>query len=95
MEETPSMLHNALTAFLLIGGLITATLLFLHQRRNPPDRKLLTAVIADRSWNTQQAIEKIRRQKRRRSRRAKAKMLDDKSKQASKKQLRGRVRPDE
>lgn len=43
----------------------------------------------------QQAIEKIRRQKRRRSRRAKAKMLDDKSKQASKKQLRGRVRPDE
>ncbi|MDF7826077.1 peptide chain release factor-like protein [Pontiellaceae bacterium B12227] len=43
----------------------------------------------------QQAIEKIRRQKRRRSRRAKAKMLDEKSKQASKKKLRGRVGPDE
>lgn len=43
----------------------------------------------------QQAIEKIRRQKRRRSRRAKARMLDDKSKQGDKKKLRGRVRPDE
>jgi len=43
----------------------------------------------------QQAIEKIRRQKRRRSRRAKARMLDDKSKQGDKKKLRGRVRPDQ
>lgn len=43
----------------------------------------------------QMAIEKIRRQKRRRSRRAKARMLDDKSKQAQKKKLRGRIRPDE
>ena len=43
----------------------------------------------------QQAIEKVRRQKRRRSRRAKAKMLDAKTKQGSKKKLRGRVRPDE
>jgi len=43
----------------------------------------------------QQAIEKIRRQKRRRSRRAKARMLDDKTKQGTKKKLRGRVRPDE
>jgi protein subunit release factor B len=43
----------------------------------------------------QQAAEKIRRQKRRRSRRAKAKMLDAKTKQGTKKQLRGRVRPDE
>lgn len=43
----------------------------------------------------QQAAEKIRRQKRRRSRRAKAKMLDAKTKQGAKKQLRGRVRPDE
>ncbi len=43
----------------------------------------------------QQAIEKIRRQKRRRSRRAKAKMLDEKSKQGTKKKLRSRVRPDE
>ena len=36
----------------------------------------------------QQAYEKIRRQKRRRSRRAKNRMLDDKSKHASKKKLR-------
>ena len=43
----------------------------------------------------QQAAEKIRRQKRRRSRRAKAKMLDAKTKQGAKKQLRGRVGPDE
>lgn len=43
----------------------------------------------------QQAFEKVRRQKRRRSRRAKARMLDDKTKQGSKKKLRGRIRPDE
>ncbi len=43
----------------------------------------------------QQAVEKIRRQKRRRSRRAKARMLDAKSRQGDKKKLRGRVRPDE
>lgn len=56
MEETPSMLHDALTAFLLIGGLITATLLFLHQRRNPPNQKHLTEVIAERSWKTWQVV---------------------------------------
>jgi len=43
----------------------------------------------------QQSIEKIRRQKRRRSRRAKARMLDDKSRQGDKKKLRGRIRPEE
>ena len=43
----------------------------------------------------QQAFEKIRRQKRRRSRRAKNKMLDEKSKHSAQKKLRGRVRPDE
>ncbi len=43
----------------------------------------------------QQAIEKVRRQKRRRSRRATARMLDNKSKQGEKKKLRGRIRPDE
>ena len=43
----------------------------------------------------QQAFEKIRRQKRRRSRRAKAKMLDDKKQQGTKKKLRGRISPDE
>ncbi len=43
----------------------------------------------------QQAIEKVRRQKRRRSRRAKAKMLDEKAKQGTKKKLRGRIRPDD
>lgn len=42
-----------------------------------------------------QAVEKIRRQKRRRSRRAKARMLDEKSKQGEKKKLRGRIRPDD
>jgi len=36
----------------------------------------------------QQAQEKIRRQKRRRSRRSKSRMLDDKSKQGEKKQMR-------
>lgn len=43
----------------------------------------------------QQAFEKVRRQKRRRSRRAKNKMLDEKSKHSTQKKLRGRVRPDE
>ena len=43
----------------------------------------------------QQAFEKIRRQKRRRSRRAKAKMLDDKSRHGERKKLRGRIRPDD
>ncbi|MDF7800530.1 type II CAAX endopeptidase family protein [Pontiellaceae bacterium B1224] len=56
MEETPSMLHNALTAFLMIGGLITAALLYLHQQRNPPDRKHLTEIIANRSWKTWQVV---------------------------------------
>jgi protein subunit release factor B len=42
-----------------------------------------------------QAEEKIRRQKRRRSRRAKAKMLNNKAKQGEKKKLRGPVRPDD
>ena len=42
----------------------------------------------------QQAIEKIRRQKRRRSRRAKARMLDAKTKHGEKKKLRRRIHPD-
>ncbi len=42
----------------------------------------------------QQRIEKIRRQKRKRSRRAKAKMLDDKRQQGQKKSGRSRVRSD-
>lgn len=51
-------------------------------------------VLGDKS-KKQQAIEKIRRQKRRRSRRSKARMLDEKSKQGSKKKLRGRVGPND
>ena len=43
----------------------------------------------------QQAIEKIRRQKRRRSRRAKARMLDAKSKHGEKKKLRRRIGPED
>ncbi len=43
----------------------------------------------------QQAIEKIRRQKRRRSRRSKARMLNEKTKNGAQKKLRGRVRPDD
>lgn len=42
----------------------------------------------------QQRIEKVRRQKRKRSRRAKAKMLDDKRQHAQKKSGRSRVRSD-
>ncbi len=40
-------------------------------------------------------MEKVCRQKRRRSCRAKAKMLDAKTKQGEKKKQRGRIRPDE
>ena len=42
----------------------------------------------------QQKIAKIQRQKRKRSRRAKARMLDDKSRHSEKKQQRSAVRPD-
>lgn len=42
----------------------------------------------------QQRVEKIRRQKRRRTRRAKAKMLAEKRRQAEKKALRTPVKPD-
>lgn len=49
-----------------------------------------TGVIAAK----QAEIEKIRRQKRRRSRRSRSKMLDDKSRQAGKKSLRGKISPD-
>lgn len=56
MEETSSNLHTALTAFLLIGGLITAALLYLNHRRNPPDGERLTAVISVRSWGTLQVV---------------------------------------
>lgn len=43
----------------------------------------------------QQAREKIRRQKRRRSRRSKSRMLNDKSKQGEKKQLRRNPNPNQ
>jgi protein subunit release factor B len=42
----------------------------------------------------EQRIEKIRRQKRKRSRRAKLRMLDDKHRQAEKKDRRSALRPD-
>jgi len=42
----------------------------------------------------EQRIEKLRRQKRKRSRRAKLRMLDDKHRQAEKKERRSALRPD-
>jgi protein subunit release factor B len=56
--------------------------------------KIEERVLGEKSAK-QQAFEKIRRQKRRRSRRAKAKMLDAKTKQGEKKKRRGSIRPDE
>lgn len=56
MEETSSILSTALTALLLIGGLITMVLLYRHLKRNPPDGERLTEVISERSWNTQQVV---------------------------------------
>jgi DNA phosphorothioation-dependent restriction protein DptG len=53
------------------------------------EKKMLGALSAE-----QQRIEKIRRQKRRRSRRAKAKMLAEKRRQAEKKALRAPVKLD-
>lgn len=52
--------------------------------------KLEEITLKDKS-EKQQLIEKIRRQKRKRSVRAKSKMLDDKQKHGEKKQLRGPV----
>jgi protein subunit release factor B len=53
------------------------------------EAKLTGAIAAQ-----QQKIAKIQRQKRKRSRRAKARMLDDKSRHSEKKQQRSAVRPD-
>jgi len=53
------------------------------------EEKLTGAIAAQ-----QQKIAKIQRQKRKRSRRAKARMLDDKSRHSEKKQRRSAVRPD-
>jgi protein subunit release factor B len=53
------------------------------------EAKLTGAITAQ-----QQKIAKIQRQKRKRSRRAKARMLDDKSRHSEKKQQRSAVRPD-
>ena len=61
--------------------------------RQPLCERIEEKVLGEKS-KKQQANEKIRRQKRRRSRRAKAKMLDEKAKQGTKKKLRGRIRPD-
>jgi protein subunit release factor B len=51
--------------------------------------KLETAILGARSAK-EQAMEKVRRQKRRRSRKAKAKMLANKHAQSAKKAMRGR-----
>lgn len=52
----------------------------------------LHAIISDEKTNEQQRIEELKRQKKRRSRRAKQKMLDEKSRQG---QLKGlRKKPD-
>ena len=53
------------------------------------EAKLTGAITAQ-----QQKIAKIQRQKRKRSRRAKARMLDDKSRHSEKKQRRSAVRPE-
>lgn len=58
-------------------------------------RKLAETILARKEGalsERRQQIEKIRRQKRKRSQRAKAKMLDAKSRQGTKKALRGRPR---
>jgi membrane protease YdiL (CAAX protease family) len=56
MEETSFTLRTALSLILLMGGFITASLLYRNQRRNPPDVKRLTETIAERSWNTTQVF---------------------------------------
>lgn len=48
----------------------------------------LHTIVSDEKTKEQQSVEKIKRQKKRRSRRAKQKMLDDKSKQGQLKVLR-------
>lgn len=48
----------------------------------------LHVILSDEKTKEQQSVEKIKRQKRRRSRRAKQKILDEKSKQGQRKKLR-------
>lgn len=55
--------------------------------------KIEEQVLGEKSAR-QQKVEKIRRQKRRQSRRAKARMLDNKSRRGEQKKLRGQVRPE-
>ena len=56
--------------------------------------KIERALLGKQSAEAQR-IAKIRRQKRKRSKRAKARMLDDKSRHGAIKKLRGRIRPDD
>lgn len=53
----------------------------------------LHSLLSDEKTKAQQEIEKIKRQKKRRSRRAKQKILDDKSKQSTLKTLRKKPIP--
>ncbi|KTD50505.1 peptide chain release factor [Legionella rubrilucens] len=52
-------------------------------------------LFSEEKSKTQQAIEKLRRQKQRRSRRAKQRMLQEKTKQSQIKQLRQKPSPDQ
>jgi membrane protease YdiL (CAAX protease family) len=56
MEETSFTFQTALTLILLIGGFITAGVLYRNEQRNPPDAKRLTEIIAGRSWSTTQVL---------------------------------------
>ena len=51
----------------------------------------IEAIMTGQKTKARQEFEKIRRQKRRRSRRAKNQMLDEKKRRANKKSMRGRV----
>ena len=53
-DPNRQLLFDSITGMLLIGGLVAAFFLARYHRRNPPDRRILTAQIAARSWTTPQ-----------------------------------------
>lgn len=56
MEDTVSIWHQALQWTLLAGGTVAIGWIVRHERRNPPDREMLTDVITGRAWKLVQVF---------------------------------------
>ncbi len=54
--ESNQLVGHLLQGVLLCGGLIAAALVYLRERKRPPNRAALTAVIVERSWSTRSVL---------------------------------------